>query len=196
MLAKFSREHWHDEDEVRFIVEGRGLFHVHPAEARCSRSRSKRGTSSGCLAGHITGSISAPIAGSGRSVCSRITSGWTPHYTDTGIDQAVSTSLLWSLLRVVDGRVTAGATTAGIRAILLDIEGTTTPIAFVHEVLFPYARRNLRRHLEQHAASPEYDSLLDRLRDEHAGDRVTGQGVPPWVEAPHAARLAAVVSLQ
>src|SRR5262245_6281068 len=31
MLAKFSREHWHDEDEVRFIIEGRGLFHVHPA---------------------------------------------------------------------------------------------------------------------------------------------------------------------
>src|SRR5581483_6820842 len=30
MLAKFNREHWHDEDEVRFIVEGRGLFHVHP----------------------------------------------------------------------------------------------------------------------------------------------------------------------
>src|SRR5688572_32480943 len=29
MLAKFSREHWHDEDEVRFIVEGRGLFHIH-----------------------------------------------------------------------------------------------------------------------------------------------------------------------
>src|SRR5437870_4143764 len=28
MLAKFSREHWHDEDEVRFIVEGRGLFHI------------------------------------------------------------------------------------------------------------------------------------------------------------------------
>ena len=32
MLAKFSREHWHDEDEVRVILEGRGLFHVHPAE--------------------------------------------------------------------------------------------------------------------------------------------------------------------
>src|SRR5919108_198012 len=32
MLAKFNREHWHDEDEVRFIVEGRGLFHVHPRE--------------------------------------------------------------------------------------------------------------------------------------------------------------------
>lgn len=29
MLAKFSREHTHAEDEVRFIVEGRGIFHVH-----------------------------------------------------------------------------------------------------------------------------------------------------------------------
>ncbi len=32
MLAKFSREHWHDEDEVRFIIHGRGLFHIRPAE--------------------------------------------------------------------------------------------------------------------------------------------------------------------
>ena len=30
MLAKFSREHWHDEDEVRFVVAGRGIFHIHP----------------------------------------------------------------------------------------------------------------------------------------------------------------------
>jgi len=30
MLAKFNREHWHDEDEVRFIISGRGLFHIHP----------------------------------------------------------------------------------------------------------------------------------------------------------------------
>jgi 1,2-dihydroxy-3-keto-5-methylthiopentene dioxygenase len=29
MLAKFSREHWHDEDEVRFILEGAGVFHIH-----------------------------------------------------------------------------------------------------------------------------------------------------------------------
>ncbi|MBI4474423.1 MAG: cupin domain-containing protein [Acidobacteria bacterium] len=32
MLAKFSREHWHDEDEVRFIIHGSGLFHIHPKE--------------------------------------------------------------------------------------------------------------------------------------------------------------------
>jgi 1,2-dihydroxy-3-keto-5-methylthiopentene dioxygenase len=30
MLAKFNREHWHDEDEVRFIIKGSGLFHVRP----------------------------------------------------------------------------------------------------------------------------------------------------------------------
>jgi 1,2-dihydroxy-3-keto-5-methylthiopentene dioxygenase len=30
MLNKFNREHWHDEDEVRFVVQGRGLFHIHP----------------------------------------------------------------------------------------------------------------------------------------------------------------------
>ena len=30
MLAKFNREHWHDEDEVRFILAGHGVFHIHP----------------------------------------------------------------------------------------------------------------------------------------------------------------------
>jgi 1,2-dihydroxy-3-keto-5-methylthiopentene dioxygenase len=33
MLAKFNREHWHDEDEVRFIISGRGLFHIRPKES-------------------------------------------------------------------------------------------------------------------------------------------------------------------
>jgi 1,2-dihydroxy-3-keto-5-methylthiopentene dioxygenase len=32
MLAKFNREHWHDEDEVRFIIQGRGLFHIRPRQ--------------------------------------------------------------------------------------------------------------------------------------------------------------------
>src|ERR1700722_20363328 len=30
MLNRFNCEHWHDEDEVRFILAGRGVFHVHP----------------------------------------------------------------------------------------------------------------------------------------------------------------------
>lgn len=30
MLAKFDKEHTHSEDEVRFTVEGNGVFHIHP----------------------------------------------------------------------------------------------------------------------------------------------------------------------
>lgn len=37
-----------------------------------------------------------------------------------------------------------------IRAILTDIEGTTSSIAFVTETLFPYARARLRTHLAAH----------------------------------------------
>jgi 1,2-dihydroxy-3-keto-5-methylthiopentene dioxygenase len=33
MLQKFNKEHWHDEDEVRFIIEGRGLFHINAGGA-------------------------------------------------------------------------------------------------------------------------------------------------------------------
>ena len=32
MLTRFNTEHWHDEDEVRFILAGRGVFHVHPRQ--------------------------------------------------------------------------------------------------------------------------------------------------------------------
>jgi 1,2-dihydroxy-3-keto-5-methylthiopentene dioxygenase len=32
MLARFRSEHWHDEDEVRFILEGSGIFFVNPRE--------------------------------------------------------------------------------------------------------------------------------------------------------------------
>jgi enolase-phosphatase E1 len=81
---------------------------------------------------------------------------------------------------------------AGVRAILLDIEGTTTPVAFVFEVLFPYARRNLRRHLEQHASAAEYAALFDRLRDEYHADHDARAALPPWPDAPDAARLISV----
>lgn len=81
-----------------------------------------------------------------------------------------------------------------IHAILLDIEGTTTPIVFVFDVLFPYARRHLRHYLEDHATSPEHDVLFDRLRDEHLSDRNAGEAVPPWVDTPLTARVASVAS--
>ena len=32
MIAKFNKEHTHSEDEVRFIVKGRGVFHINPKD--------------------------------------------------------------------------------------------------------------------------------------------------------------------
>jgi 1,2-dihydroxy-3-keto-5-methylthiopentene dioxygenase len=86
MLAKFNREHWHDEDEVRFIIQGRGLFHVHP--------RSGLLTAIEVEAGDL---IRVPrgtwhwfdLCGDRRIRAIRLfqdTGGWTPHYTDSGVD--------------------------------------------------------------------------------------------------------------
>ena len=53
-----------------------------------------------------------------------------------------------------------------IRAILLDIEGTTTPIAFVHDVLFPYARKHVRDYLARHLDDEAVQADIRLLRDE------------------------------
>jgi enolase-phosphatase E1 len=63
---------------------------------------------------------------------------------------------------------------------LLDIEGTTTPIAFVYGVLFPYARTALADWCRRHAASPEYERVRALLAREHAADRARGERVPSW----------------
>ena len=41
-----------------------------------------------------------------------------------------------------------------LAAMLIDIEGTTTPVAFVKNVLFPYARDRLAAFLAAHAQDP------------------------------------------
>jgi 1,2-dihydroxy-3-keto-5-methylthiopentene dioxygenase len=87
MLAKFNREHWHDEDEVRFIIEGRGLFHIHPESGPVfaieveagDLIRVPRGT-------HHWFDLCADR----RIRAIRLfqdQAGWTPHYTGTGVDQ-------------------------------------------------------------------------------------------------------------
>jgi enolase-phosphatase E1 len=47
-----------------------------------------------------------------------------------------------------------------IKAILTDIEGTTSSISFVHETLFPYAKSRLRGFLRAHARRPEVAAHL------------------------------------
>jgi 1,2-dihydroxy-3-keto-5-methylthiopentene dioxygenase len=88
MLAKFSVEHWHDEDEVRYIVRGRGLFHVHPREG-----------GSVCAIEVEAGDLIRVPRGTWHwfDLCGdrdirairlfQDKSGWTPHYTESGTDK-------------------------------------------------------------------------------------------------------------
>jgi enolase-phosphatase E1 len=73
--------------------------------------------------------------------------------------------------------------------ILLDIEGTTTPIAFVTQVLSPYARAHLRAHLDRHGGSPRYLTLIAVFRQEYEADAEAGEPVPPWPAAGADVRL-------
>ena len=57
-----------------------------------------------------------------------------------------------------------------LRAILLDIEGTVTPISFVHELLFPYAREHVNNYLSQHFNQPDVQDDITKLREEQASD--------------------------
>lgn len=54
----------------------------------------------------------------------------------------------------------------GVDAIVLDIEGTTTPIKFVTDVLYPYARERLPQFVRDHRDEPGVAEILDEARDE------------------------------
>jgi enolase-phosphatase E1 len=59
---------------------------------------------------------------------------------------------------------------AGLHAIVLDIEGTTTPVAFVYDVLFPFARAHAADFLDRHWTSPSCRAAVDALAKERAAD--------------------------
>ena len=86
MLAKFDKEHWHDEDEVRFIVEGNGLFHVNPGDDPVFRIE----VSEGDLIKVPRGTHHWFHLCSDRRIKAirlfQDPAGWTPHYTDSEID--------------------------------------------------------------------------------------------------------------
>jgi enolase-phosphatase E1 len=64
--------------------------------------------------------------------------------------------------------------------VLLDVEGTTTPVDFVVRVLFPDARERMLSYLESHAAEPEVAQDLAGLREERARDAAAGRNPPAW----------------
>lgn len=67
-----------------------------------------------------------------------------------------------------------------VRVILLDIEGTTTPIDFVTKTLFPYAIRKLESFLRENAADAEVRALTQDLRAQHEIDERNGLKPPSW----------------
>jgi 1,2-dihydroxy-3-keto-5-methylthiopentene dioxygenase len=85
LLAKFDKEHTHSEDEVRFTVSGKGVFHIHPETGPVFEITVEsgdlinvpRGTKhwfSLCTEKHIR--------------CIRLfedMSGWTPHYVPDAV---------------------------------------------------------------------------------------------------------------
>jgi enolase-phosphatase E1 len=90
--------------------------------------------------------------------------------------------------------MTSSLSIAGIRSILLDIEGTTTPIAFVHEVLFSYARSRVREYLAEHFDSAELRADLERLREEHTVDLKQDLRPPALVNGPRDAHIDSIVA--
>jgi enolase-phosphatase E1 len=109
--------------------------------------------------------------------------------------------------------VTFSLQAAGIGVVLLDIEGTTTPIDFVHRTLFSFARERVHEFLENAGRNPELEATLAGLREEHAADVAAGLSPPPafakasagkpsakapagkpWRDDSHEARLESVVA--
>jgi 1,2-dihydroxy-3-keto-5-methylthiopentene dioxygenase len=86
MLNKFNAEHWHDEDEIRFIVEGRGLFHIHPPDHPVFAIEVEAGDLIRVPKGTLHW---FDLCSDKRIRAIRLfqdASGWTPHYTQSGVD--------------------------------------------------------------------------------------------------------------
>jgi enolase-phosphatase E1 len=62
-----------------------------------------------------------------------------------------------------------------IKAIVTDIEGTTSSILFVKDVLFPYARANLADYVRRHSDDPQVKPLLDDVCTEADSELSTEQ---------------------
>jgi enolase-phosphatase E1 len=81
-----------------------------------------------------------------------------------------------------------------IRTIVLDIEGTTTPVEFVYRVLFPYARTRVQQFIERHQHAAEVRADIARLRTEHAAELQGQQRPPPWRAGSADDEMASVVA--
>jgi 1,2-dihydroxy-3-keto-5-methylthiopentene dioxygenase len=87
MLAKFSAEHWHDDDEIRYIIEGRGIFHIHPPDAPVTSIEVGPGDMIRVPGGTLHW---FNLCEDRRIRAIRLFSdpaGWVPRYTDSGVEK-------------------------------------------------------------------------------------------------------------
>jgi 1,2-dihydroxy-3-keto-5-methylthiopentene dioxygenase len=87
MLAKFSTEHWHDEEEVRFIIYGRGVYHVHPPDGPVARLE----VESGDMIRVPRGTLHWFDLCAEREIKAirffQDPAGWTPYYTESELEK-------------------------------------------------------------------------------------------------------------
>jgi len=69
-----------------------------------------------------------------------------------------------------------------IKAIVTDIEGTTSSLSFVKEVLFPYARANLADFVHHHKDEPQVKTLLEESCMEIGAELETGQLIAQLIQ--------------
>jgi enolase-phosphatase E1 len=72
-----------------------------------------------------------------------------------------------------------------IKAILTDIEGTTSSLSFVKDVLFPYSRARMAEFIRANASTPEVRAQLDEVRKLADSDLDTDQVIAQlirWID--------------
>jgi 1,2-dihydroxy-3-keto-5-methylthiopentene dioxygenase len=86
MLARFDKEHTHSEDEVRFILAGRGIFFLHLGDMVASVE-----VGPGDMLRVPKGTTHWFTLCEDRRIRAirwfQDTAGWTPHYTGSGVDK-------------------------------------------------------------------------------------------------------------
>jgi enolase-phosphatase E1 len=76
--------------------------------------------------------------------------------------------------------------------LLLDIEGTTTPIDFVFKTLFPFAAEHCEQFLRRHFHDPEVTAIVGELRATWSG--AASAGAPVWIESTPDHKIASAVA--
>jgi len=81
---------------------------------------------------------------------------------------------------------------SSVRAVLLDIEGTTTPLDFVFKTLFPYASEHVEEFLREGSSDAEVETLIRELRCTWSG--AAASGAPVWIESTANEKLASAAA--